>query len=1364
MQRADRGGWRQGPGASSRDWLYEVQWQRAPLPADRSPRTWLPSLGDVAAQVAQRAPAIAAEHRLAVHDEALPELEALSVAYVVEALAELGMELKPGARVVASELAARARVVPAQRRLLERLCAMLAEVGILRPADGAWIVERSPDREDTGAWCTSLQQHFGVALQAELALLERCGPHLAAVLQGRTDPLSLLFPEGSAELAEALYQVSPAARTFNHLLAEALVRAVAARPAGAPLRVLEIGGGTASTSAFVLPRLDPAATDYLFTDISPAFTARAARKLADFPFVRYQALDIERDPAEQGLSAARFDVVIAANVLHATRDLEVTFAHVRQLLAPGGLLVMLEMVRPQRWIDLTFGLTDGWWRFTDHERRPDCALLSLAGWRAFLGEAGFTDVVAVPGETGAGVLGLESAILARGPEAGAASPEAAGAQWLVVGGGAGTAGPLVARLEAAGARCRAVAVDDLESLEWPAEGPGGVVYLAALDAPRPAPGGVDELRRIESDVCGGALRLVQRLVTRGVSTSLILVTRGGQAVVPGGPVDAVQAPLWGLGGVVALEHPELHCRRIDLDPDADAAAALADELLADLQPGSTAGALEDQIALRAGERHVPRLVPRRTAAGLRAPATDARTAYRLETTSRGMLDGLALVPAARRAPGAGEVEIEVAATALNFRDVMSALGTYPGDPGPLGSECAGTVTAVGDGVSHVAVGDPVVALAAGSFASHVTAPATFVVRRPAALEALDAVTVPVAYVTAHFALHHLGRLSAGDRVLIHAAAGGVGLAAVHLARRAGAEVFATAGSAEKRAYLESIGVTHVMSSRTLDFADQILAATGGRGVDVVLNSLSGEFISRSFAALAPGGRFLEIGKRGWARERVEALGKDIEFHVIDWGIDAERDPDLIRSMLGDILALVAQGALPALPRRVFAMDAAIDAFRFMANARHTGKVVVAHPGSGPADLVTSRGTYLVTGGLRGIGLLTAEWLVERGARHLVLLGRSAPSDEARATVHRLEQQGARVVVVQGDVACADDVGRALGHAGGVHPPLRGVVHAAGVLDDGALVQQDWARFETVMAPKVSGAWHLDRLTRTLDLDFFVLFSSVASVLGSRGQANHAAANSYLDALAHQRRAAGAASLSVNWGVWSGTGAAVRHGADRRAAAQGVGAIDATRGLLVLEQLMRERAAQATVFPVDWARFGAATADRTTPPLLSALLSQAAAKRPPVAPAPARAGAHPLLQRLESTPSGGRPRVVHAHVRDTALAVLALPASRPLDPRQPLSELGLDSLMAVELRNVLSASLGKPLPATLLFDFPTVEALAGYLAHDVLGLDRPLDDAGIVRPAAAPAPVSGHVIDHVEQLSDDEVDRLLATRMERQLPT
>jgi NADPH:quinone reductase-like Zn-dependent oxidoreductase len=867
----------------------------------------------------------------------------------------------------------------------------------------------------------------------------------------------------------------------------------------------------------------------------------------------------------------------------------------------------------------------------------------------------------------------------------------------------------------------------------PSGGWGGIVHLWSLDPP------ATTAERTQAHRTGSALAVVQAALAAGATPKLWLVTRGAQAGLGGSP-DPTQAPLWGFGRVVALEHPELRCTRVDLDPSP--ATDPAQDLVAELRAGDS----EDQVMVRAGARWVARLVPSPEVAHDTEPAAPVR----VEVAGTGVLDDLALRPVARRAPGPGEVEIRVHAAGLNFRDVMNALALRA-DESPAGSECAGVVVAVGDGVASVAVGDAVVAVAPGSFGTYATTSAELVAHKPPRLTFAEAATLPLAFLTAHQALHDQAHLAAGDVVLIHAAAGGVGLAAVQLARRAGAVVMGTAGSDRKRAHLGRLGLTAVMDSRGLAFADDVLAATDGRGVDVVVNSLTGDAIGRSLDVLAPGGRFVELGKREiWTTAEVAARAPGVSYSSVPLAEDIEQRPEKVGPVLRDLVAAVDRGELAPLPVQTFALADAAAAFRYMALARHIGKIVLVDPEAeaegGVGPLVRPDATYLVTGGLAGLGLLVAEWLAAQGATHLALLGRRAPGPEATGTIERLRAAGTEVLAVPCDVSDRAALADALDTIAHRLPPLRGVVHAAGVLDDGALVRQDWSRFVPVLAPKVDGAANLHALTAAMALDHFVLFSSAASLFGSRGQANHAAANSFLDALAAERRARGQAGLSINWGGWSEVGSVVTHGVEDRAIAQGIATMTPAQGLGILGALMVQGRPQVGVVPVDWGTylrpFGAAV-----PPWLSRMARR---ERRLSAPSASPAAVPVIRDELLAAPTSERPQLLLDFVAAQVARVLGAGSPQAVSEQQPLNEMGLDSLMAVELRNLLGAGLGvdQPLAATLVFDHPTVEALARYLDRTVLGGGAGPEPAEVDGDAAVE-----DLLASIEMMSDDDVARM-----------
>ena len=1323
-------------------WFYRVGWRESAATAELLP-TWSP--GTIADEVEPGVAARAAEHGLAAYDELMPALDRLCAAYVVAALTRLGQALRPGERVETETLVRALGIQAQHRRLTGRMLEMLQEDGLLRRvvADGpaeraAWDVVAAAPTIDPRDVAREIAARFpGAPPELEFAI--RGGERLADVLRGGCDPLQLLFPGGSFALAERLYEQAPPALVVQALARDVVASAVRSLPASRRLRVLEVGAGTGGTTSYVLPTLPRDTAEYAFTDVSPLFLARAREKFAAYPFVRFETLDVERDPREQGFTPGRYDLVLAANVIHATRDLRVSLRHVRDLVAPGGLLVLVEAALPERWLDLSFGLLEGWWRFADTDLRPSYPLLDHQRWVSVLEETGFSEARRVPQHAGGGrILASHAVVVARAREE--------RDRWLVVADRGGVASRLAERVRDRDGACFVVPGEvsgsELERRLRELAPLRGVVHLGGLDEQVNEGSTTTDVAASALRTTGSALDLVQALGRAGLEEPprVWLVTRGAQPVAPTTDRVAVeQAPLWGFARTVGFEHPELRCTCVDLDPGAGLDQAV-EALLAEM------GARDDerQVARR-GET---RLVARLERAALQRPA--APSPQHLVIGRPGVLDDLVLEPVARRAPRRGEVEIEVHATGLNFRDVLNALGMRE-DRDPLGGECAGQIVAVGEGVEGLAVGDEVVAVCPDCFASFVTTSADLVLRKPARLSMEEAATVPLAFLTAQEALFDVGRLRAGGRVLIHAAAGGVGLAAVQLALGCGADVLATAGSPAKRDYLRGLGVRHVMDSRAAEFGHETREATGGVGVDVVLNSLTGAAIPAGLAALAPGGRFVEIGKAEiWDAARVRALRDDVSYHPLDLAAILAHDPRSRRPKLAGLLEAFDREEVAPLPRTVFPAARAAEAFRYMAQARHTGKIVVTQAVA-RASRIRSDGTYLVTGGLRGLGLAVADWLVERGARRLVLVGRREPGEHARSRIESMVTRGAAVSVERGDVSQEDFVRGVLERIAASASPLVGVIHSAGVLDDGVLLQQDRDRFARVMAPKVDGSWNLHRHSAGAPLDFFVLFSSGASLLGSAGQSNHAAANAFLDALAHHRRSRGLPAQSINWGVWSQLGAAADRGVDRRAVQQGMGSFTVEQGLHVLARLLEADPPQIGVLPVDWSKLIQSTRiDRLyVSELVAPATEKAAAERPS---GPARLA---LRQRLDAAPPNDRMRLLTEHLRALAMRVLSLDPSDELDIRQPLQQMGLDSLMAVELRNLLAAELALPqgLPATLVFDHPSVAALAEHLGRDVLRLPAAAPEATPV-PQGAGTETLGSLLDRIEGLSDADVEKMV----------
>jgi phthiocerol/phenolphthiocerol synthesis type-I polyketide synthase C len=975
-----------------------------------------------------------------------------------------------------------------------------------------------------------------------------------------------------------------------------------------------------------------------------------------------------------------------------------------------------------------------------------------------------------------------------------AAPDRAGTDagtgwWLVLADRGGTGEALRSELVSRGGACVAVtaagAYRRLGKTEYeidPTRPEDFAALLADLRATQPAPcAGVVHTWSLDADLPEDAaatpdggpqaaqdigtvsvLHLVQALVRHGAGgvPRLVLVTRGAQRLADDeAPTAVAQAATWGLARVVALEHGELRPLVVDLDParPADEAARLADEVLRAPADG--------QLALRGDRRHAPRLRPwsppaEEEATWARRPFDPERdTNHRLLATHPGILDSLTPTLWRRTPPGPGQVEIAVTAAGLNFNDVLKALGICPGvEPGivPLGGECAGTVTAVGEGVRGYQVGDAVMAVAPSSMAAYATTTAELVAPAPKGLTDEEAAAVPIAFLTAVYGLEYLAHLGKGETVLIHSATGGVGLAALQVARRCGARVLATAGSEEKRELLRRLGVEHVMDSRSLRFADEVAEITGGRGVDVVLNSLTGEALTRSLALLAPNGRFVEIGKQDIYADSRLAMGllrHNRSFLAVDLERSLAEQHPLIEYLFGEVLRGFADGEFTALPVTAFPYADAGSAFALMAQARHIGKVVlrptgqeeIAVPPTGAP--VREDATYLITGGLGALGLETARYLAGKGARHLVLLGRSEPSAGAARAVEELRTGGTRVEVRSCDVSRYEDVTAVLDGIEGSMPPLAGVVHAAGVLDDGLLLQLDRERFRSVAAPKAVGAWHLHRATLGHELDFFVMFSSAAALLGSPSQGNYAAANAFLDALAHHRRARGLSALSIDYGPWSEIGLAARPDRGGALDALGIESVSPRDGIEALDRLLRTPTAQASVLPLDRGRLRDAADSGLLPDLLTGLLAPTNAR-----PAGGRPSGEVREKLLAVEPGRRRVAILAEHAKAEAARVLKLDAAK-IDTSTPLAAMGFDSLMSLELRKRLEASLRIELPATVAWRFPTIDALVPFLAER-MGIAL---EAGTASDAAGEPPAEEPETD-LDQLPDSDIEALLLAKM------
>ena len=746
---------------------------------------------------------------------------------------------------------------------------------------------------------------------------------------------------------------------------------------------------------------------------------------------------------------------------------------------------------------------------------------------------------------------------------------------------------------------------------------------------------------------------------------------------------------------------------LDLDPGAMAPEPdLANELL---YPDP-----ENHIAYRRGSRQVARLV--RMGSGVERLEFPEETEWVLAPDTAGVFDRPYVQPLPARPLEAHEVRVAVEAAGLNFWDVFRSLGFI--EEGLLGREMCGHILEVGSEVSSVSAGDHIVGLGFGAFGPQMITHEELVAPAPEGFSVSGLATVPSAYVSAALSFE-LSGLEAGERVLVHAGAGGVGLAAIQLVQAAGAEVFATA-SAPKQGYLRSLGVEHVFDSRTTDFGEQILEATDGEGVDVVLNSLTSEgFIDASLACLREGGRFVEMARRDiLTEEEMAAVRPDVGYWILELDVLKKTDPAWVGRVLRGLTARLAAGDIEPIVHSRWPLAEAGAALSFMRSARHLGKIVVTPPPLVRGGLRRDR-SYLVTGGLGGIGIAVAAWLAERGAGAIVLNGRRAPDPEAEEAIRTLRQRGVTVEVALADMTDQAAIDGMLERIERDLPPLGGVIHSVGVLSDGALTNQNWERFERVLWPKILGAWHLHRATMHRDLDFFTLFSSRVGVMGNPGQANHASANAFLDQLAGHRRALGLPGQAIAWGAWSDIGEAAeqRDRIDRQRSALGGRWFTPQQGMRAFDRLVRQDATTSVVMSMDWDVFEEAVED--PPVMLEDLLSAASEARA------GDASSEDILTQIGGTPESEREDLLVSFVQGEVQAVLRL-SSAPA-PTVGFFDLGMDSLMAVELRNRLNRAFAGTYtaPTTLVFDYPNIAALAAHLAAEV-------GEPGAA-PAAAPEP-------------------------------
>ncbi len=1277
--------------------------------------------------------------RAAWFKETLPLTEVLVLAFAFEACQQLGTRLSLLDSPQASPLA-------------QWLAALLRQENLLLASGDGWVLSDAAELPAAAElWQTLLREH--PAYLPHLALLGHWGRALPGVLAGERDAAALLAELQQSPIAESRYQDDP--RYLGERLAlEGLLAALAAqRPVTCQLRVLELSAAASELPKTLATSLPEDRWVYQLALPTLALQARQEAEYQDVPSVEVTRFDASAAHPVPETGAPFYDLIIFRHSLQGMLDPLAAVQQARSRLADGGVLVVAES-HPDWAPQALEGLNPDWW--LPGSDGPLAPLRHPAAWRALLDEAGLADS-AIWREPAAESL-AEGVFLVLGqrPADPAAQARvishAAPSTWLLL---ADAASDACAQALQAALQAQGHAATLAQRL--PTEGLQAFAHLVYLQ---------DWATGVDGVVASSArlTHVAQALMALAAPARLWLVTQA-QARQP------AQAALWGLGRVLMNEALQLASTLIDLDAlsAAEMPALLLRELL---QPDGA-----NEIWCHASGRYAPVMreaTPVAEASGQPATAgglaTAATTRFRLDFQVPGKLRNARWFAADARPLQAHEIEVETQATGLNFRDVMYLMGLLPDEAvengfagASLGLEFSGIVRRVGAGVQDLQAGDAVMGFGASCFASHIVTRADAVAKIPASWTFEAAATVPTVFLTVYYAVHHLAALQPGERILIHGGAGGVGIAAIQLAHHLGAEIFATAGTDEKRDFVRLLGADHVLDSRSLDFADEIRQRTHGEGVDVVLNSLAGEAMRRSLDVLKPFGRFLELGKRDFFENTPLGL-RPLRNNISYFGIDADQlltgRPALAARLFKEVIELFHAQVLNPLPYRCFEADRVVDALRTMQQARHIGKIVVnlararvqlapaAHEQAAVA--LDPDGAWLVTGGLSGFGLESARWLAAHGVRHLVLVSRRGEqAPDAQAIRQTFSKQGVQVRIEACDVSQAVAVGALLERVrqGGV--PLVGVLHAAAVFDDRLISRLDEASLARVLGAKLQGAWHLHQATLADPIRHFVLYGSVTTAIGNPGQGNYVAANAGLESLAALRRHTGLPASCLAWGPIGDVGYLTRQQAVKDSLQQRLGRVplSAQHALSQLGQALQRDIGQDIVANFDWN-------------VLARLLPSADSPRFAVLNRNRQdtgADVTDIRALIQGKSADEIVQIVQDLVRQEVAQTLAMAADR-IDAQRSLHELGMDSLMAVELAMSLEQRFGVQLPAMMLNDAPTVAGVAARIIGKLNGSDANSDNGEQdVQLIASVADQHGSAFDAAQlQQIEADVQRLSVT--------
>lgn len=1334
------------------NWLYELKWYLKALPEEelnRKPENYLAKPTDLKKEADGIVTEVLKDPRIQKFiNDFEPKLEDLTLSYIADSLDRLGFEFKKGEVVDVDALIGEYNVVARHYRLFNHMFLLLSRKGFTkREAEKKWKILKEPRIGMADDLLKELEVDFP-EFHYELTLLRRCGPVLDEVVTGETDPVQLIFPEHDWESVVDYYINATSFNIYNRMMNSMMKEFIDRLPEEQTIRILEVGSGTGGMTQAVLPQLPPERTEYVFSDLSPMFIMQAQKRFNNYPFIEYRIVDIEKSPEEQGFQPNSFDIIIGSDVIHATRDLTKTLTNVKKYLAPKGMLALLEVTQTPIYLDLIFGTTEGWWLYEDTDLRQDHCTMPLKKWMGLFDKMKFTDVLPVS-DCPDGSRSSQTLFYARNEDVEVKpveKPEQEKGNWLVMADEKGLSVKITQYLESQDKNCVIVKpgkaykkisdneyevlptekdemrklVDEMLAKDLPFQ---AIVHLWSVDAPMGSNLSADDLEKAQKT---GVVALTQLLgafedAETTLQPDLFIVTTGSQTPTPNDNITISQTPLWGFTRVALNEPPNFPVHIIDLshEPTDEEMEKLYKEFFA-VFPELT----EEEIAYRGRKRFVQKFmrVSPKDAAKAAAEEVDASGyPYHLEIKESGNVDQLVLRkrPVPRMAED--QMEIAVKAAPINFRDIMIAMGLLSDEAvkGGLfgkyyGLECTGIVKKVGKKVKNFKPGDEVVAFASDCIAGTVWAREVHSVKKPAHLSFDEVATLPMVYLTAYYGLHYQARMAKGEKVLIHAGAGGVGIAAIKLALEAGAEVYATA-SEKKWDFLKKLGVKHIFNSRNTRFYDEIMEATGGYGVDIVLNSLAGKMLTQSIKLLAPYGRFVEIGKADIYNNKLIGLkpfGDNLSYHAVDIDRLLQQKPELAGKLFKEVMAFFENKTFGAHPFQKFHISDVVEAFRYVTQAKHIGKVVISMEDkvsvSPEARLLFKKdASYLVVGGTGGFGLAVTKWMVSRGAGNVVVMSRSGVKEENMPTIEQMKDMGAKVKIVKGSATDKSDIQKAVKEAASM-APLKGVINSAMVLDDGMFPTLTEERIMKVMRPKMIGTWHLHNATKDMELDYFILFSSIAALYGTPAQSNYSAANSFLDKFADFRRSQGLPGITINWGVLGDVGFVSRDAkVDTILASQGWGTFSLRQSLNLFERVLLDKPIQRGCIDADWHK-----ASDTFPQNVKSIRYAHLHKENDFAQGGGGGDGQLRDAILGIEDEKERTDLLMQEVLDTLARILGTSANK-IDINVPITNLGLDSLMANQIRSWITNNLDIEYSLMRVMQGPTTVELTQQIIDEVL---------------------------------------------------